>query len=128
MEDVENEYKIRASIEWVISHIEENSKKPSQRIPADVALSKRLLKEKNYKHANNLLGAGLIKYSDSGALMMEMGKLKYVTQIYLEAADQFIRALGAKDVNRQETLYNLSLTYLQMGRNEEAVANLKLFK
>lgn len=125
MEELYNEYKIRANIEWAITYIEENVSKISQRVPAYVAFSKRLLKEKNYKHTNNLLGEGLKKYSESGALMMEMGKLKYVTQIYSEAADSFIAALKTKDANRQETLYNLALTNLQMGKEEEAVANLK---
>jgi len=58
---------------------------------------------------------------------MEMGKLKYVTSIYPEAAESFSAALKAKDVNKLETLYNLSLTCLQLGKNEDAISNLKYF-
>jgi len=94
-------------------------------VPAYVLLSKKLLKDKNYKHTNNVLVEGLNKYSDSGALMMEMGKLKYVTSIYSEAYESFIAALKMTDVNKEETLYNLGLTNLQMGRYDEAIANFK---
>jgi uncharacterized protein HemY len=100
-------------------------RKISQKVPAYVMFSTKLLKDKNYKHTNNLLGEGLKKYGESGALMMEMGKLKYVTQIYSEAHESFTAALKKKDVNRQETLYNLALTNLQMGNNVEAITNLK---
>ena len=92
-----------------------------------MAFSKRLLKEKSFKHANNLLSEGLQKHGDSAALLMEMGKLKYVTQIYPEAAEAFSSALKSKDVNELETLYNLGLTYLHMGKHEEAKENFEYF-
>lgn len=120
-----NEYKIRANIERVRDYIEEKLKKRNNRVIAYIGFAKKLLKEKSYKHANNLLSDGLQKQGDNAALLMEMGKLKYVTQIYPEAADAFSSALKVKDVNKQETLYNLGLTYLQMGKIDEAIENLQ---
>ena len=125
MENLYNEYKIRANIDRVIDYIEEKLIKRPNRILAYVAFSKKLLKEKSFKHANNLLSEGLQKHYDSAALMMEMGKLKYVTQIYPEAVDAFTSALKAKEVNELETLYNLALACLQMGKSEEAISHLK---
>jgi uncharacterized protein HemY len=74
---------------------------------------------------NNLLTQGIQKHPDNASLLMEMGKLKYVTQIFLEASEAFSSALTLKDVNKLETFYNLGLTYIQMGKNEEAAENFK---
>ncbi len=125
VENLFNEYKIRASIERVLDYLDTKLKKKSNKLRAYVAFSKKLLKEKSYKHANNLLSEGLQKYPDNAHLMCEMGKLKYVTQIYPEAADAFSAALKLKDIDKMETLYNLALTHLQMGKNVEALENLK---
>lgn len=125
MESLYNEYKIRANIDRVRDYIEEKLKKRSNRVIAYVGFAKKLLKEKSYKHANNLLSEGLQRQGDNAALLMEMGKLKYVTQIYPEASEAFSTALKVKDVNKEETLYNLGITYIQMGKLEEAVENLQ---
>jgi hypothetical protein len=47
-----------------------------------IAFSKRLLKDKCFKQANTLLSGGIKKNNDNAALLMEMGKLKYIMQIY----------------------------------------------
>ncbi len=87
--------------------------------------SKLLFKEKSFKHDNSLLTEALKHHKDSGQLLVEFAKLKFVTQLYQEAADNFASAMKYEDISSVETLYNLGLSYLHMDRPEMAVPNFK---
>ncbi len=125
MGNLYNEFKQRSNADRVVDYIEEKLKKKPNRIIAYVELTKRMLKDKSFKHAYNLLSEGIKKNPDTAVLLMEMGKLKYITQAYGDAAESFASALKFKDAKKVETLYNLGLCYLQIGRSEESVTHLR---
>ena len=125
MENLYNEYKIRTKIERVVDNIEEKLKKKTNKIQVYLEFSKKLISERSFKNANNLLAEGIKRHSDSAILLMEMGKLKYVTQAYADAVEAFTAALKSKEVNKPETLYNLGLSCMQIDKLEEAVVQLQ---
>ena len=119
------EYKIRTSIERVIDYIEEKVKEEANQIISYVQFSKHLFKEKSFKHANTLLAQAMIKHKDCGSLIVEYAKLKFVTQLYQDACEYFAAALRFKDIDQDQTLYNLGLSCLQMDKPELAIPHFK---
>lgn len=127
MENLYNEYKMRSNLERVCDYIEEKLKKRVNKVLAYQDFAKRLLKDRSFKVASQLLAEGIKKNNDNATLLMEMGKVKYILQLFQEAADNFGAALRFKDVNKVETLYNLALSLLNVGKYEECTNHLKYF-
>ncbi len=86
---------------------------------------KKLFKDRGFKHANSLLVDAMSKHKDCPQLILEYAKLKYVTQLYSEAADYFAVAMKFKGIDYEQTTYNLGLSYLQMDKPELAIPHFK---
>ncbi len=120
VEALYNEYKIRNNLDRVVDYIEDKLKVAANQVQAYLAFSKRLFRERSFKHAERMLETALRKHTSSAALHTEMGKLKYVKQEYAQAAEKFAQALKFAEVNRRETLYNLGLSCLLQNKLEDA--------
>lgn len=125
MDTLHGEYKIRSNIERVVDYIEDKVKDDANKIKAYLLFTKKLFKDCSFKHAHSLLSEGMQKHKSSSGLIIEFAKLKFVTQLYPEAASSFADALKYQDIDYLQTVYNLGLSYLHMSKNEESIIHLK---
>jgi len=67
------------------------------------------------------------KHKDTPKLIIEYAKLKFVTKLFSEAADHFAIALKFKNIDYEQTVYNLALSLLECGKPEQAIPHFKFF-
>ena len=108
-----------------MDYIEDKVKIDSNKILCYLGFSKRLFKVRGFKHDTTLLTEAMQKHKECPALMIEFAKLKFVTQSYQEAADSFAAALKYKDVDYEQTMYNLGLCYLYWDKPDHAISHFK---